>query len=114
MQTLKCGCIAFDENHLRPLITYSSPSRTMDVSMFVASEDATAGSVIKNAEATFPSSIGFSHFSFNAGEAYFANTSILPVSGALQLNISDDHGIRPINSAKGAYSKLVKPAVDSL
>ena len=29
-------------HHLRPLKTYSSPSRTMDSSMFVASEDATS------------------------------------------------------------------------
>ena len=37
-------------HHLRPLMTYSSPSRTIRVSMLVASELATAGSVIANAE----------------------------------------------------------------
>jgi hypothetical protein len=34
---------------------------------------------------------------------------MLPVSGAEQLNTSADHGIRPITSHSGAYSRLVKP-----
>ena len=33
---------------------------------------------------------------------------MLPVSGALQLNTSADHGTRPIISASGAYSRLVR------
>ncbi len=35
---------------------------------------------------------------------------MLPVSGAEQLNASEAHGTRPINSASGAYSTLVNPA----
>jgi hypothetical protein len=35
---------------------------------------------------------------------------MLPVSGAEQLNTSEDHGTRPMISASGAYSWLVRPA----
>ena len=45
-------------HHLRPLITYSSPSRSMRHSMLVASELATAGSVMAKAERISPSSSG--------------------------------------------------------
>ncbi len=48
-------------HHLRPLMTYSSPSRTIEVEMFVASEEATAGSVIPNADRIWPSISGSSH-----------------------------------------------------
>ena len=34
---------------------------------------------------------------------------MLPVSGAEQLNTSDDHRIRPISSAQNAYWRLVRP-----
>ena len=34
---------------------------------------------------------------------------MLPVSGALQLNTSGDHGTRPVISASGAYSWLLNP-----
>ena len=53
------GDIAPEDHHLRPLITYSSPSRSMLVEMFVASDEATSGSVIENAERIRPSSSGF-------------------------------------------------------
>ena len=36
-------------------------------------------------------------------------TSMLPVSGAEQLNTSDDHMMRPISSAQKAYWRLVRP-----
>src|SRR6476659_1412284 len=41
-------------------------------------------------------------------------TSILPVSGAEQLNTSDDQRIRPISSAQKAYSRLVSPGPSNL
>ena len=50
MKISHCGFIAPVIHHLRPLRTYSSPSRTIEVSMLVASDDATSGSVIANAE----------------------------------------------------------------
>ena len=58
MSTLQRGRMAPDENHLVPLRTYSSPSRSMRRPMLVASEDATSGSVIENAERISPSSSG--------------------------------------------------------
>src|SRR5207237_5869571 len=58
MSTLQRGSPMPDVHHLWPLITYESPSRTIDDSMFVASDDATFGSVIANAERILPSSSG--------------------------------------------------------
>ena len=51
------------DHHLRPLTTTSSPSRTAVASMLVASELATPGSVIVNADRIRPSSSGSSHAS---------------------------------------------------
>jgi hypothetical protein len=51
-------------HHFRPLMTYSSPSRTMLASMLVASEEATAGSVMAKAERMRPSRRGWSHCRF--------------------------------------------------
>ena len=56
------GSGAPEVHHLRPLITYSSPSRSTRASMFVASDEATAGSVIAKAERMRPSSSGSSHW----------------------------------------------------
>jgi hypothetical protein len=61
----------------------------MLVSMLVASDDATAGSVIRNAERISPFISGFSHWRFCSLVPYRMNTSMLPVSGAEQLNTSD-------------------------
>ena len=49
------------DHHLRPLMTTSSPSTMAVASMLVASEEATAGSVIVNAERIRPSRSGSSH-----------------------------------------------------
>ncbi len=46
IQISQRGCIAFEIHHLRPLMTYSSPSGVIDSSKLVASEEATCGSVI--------------------------------------------------------------------
>src|SRR3984957_4048087 len=82
----------------------------MLVSMLVASDDATAGSVIRKAERISPSISGRSHFFLCSLEPYRMNTSMLPVSGAEQLNTSEAQPIWPISSASGAYSRLVNPA----
>ncbi len=66
MKILQRGLPAPDENHLRPLMTYSSPSRAMVHWMLVASEEATAGSVIRKPERISPASSGSSHWSFCA------------------------------------------------
>src|SRR4029453_6128835 len=104
------GSPAPDDHHLRPLMTYSSPSRTMLDSMFVASEEATAGSVIVKHERISPASSGFSHLSFCSGVPYRERTSMLPVSGAEQLKTSGAITLPPMISHNGAYSEFVSPA----
>src|SRR5262245_31095453 len=88
MRTWQRGSPMPDVHHLWPLMTYSSPSRMMDDSMFVASDEATFGSVIANAERILPSSSGCSHFFLSSSVAYRSKTSMLPVSGAEQLKTS--------------------------
>lgn len=57
----------------------------MVVEMFNASEDATPGSVIQNADRISPFSSGCNHCFCCEGVPYFSKTSIFPVSGAEQL-----------------------------
>ena len=89
MQTLVLGSMAPLVHHFRPLITNSSPSLTMEDSMLVASEEATAGSVMAKHDLISPSSSGFSHLSCCSSVPYLTRTSMLPVSGALQLKGSE-------------------------
>ena len=70
--------------------------------MLRASDDATSGSVIAKAERISPSSSGVSHCSFCSGVPNCVRTSMLPVSGALQLHASGPIGLRPMISASGA------------
>ena len=96
------GWNAFDVHHLRPLSTYSSPSRSIERLMFVASELATSGSVIPNEERISPSSSGRSQRSFCSGVPNWCSTSMFPVSGAEQLQASEARCERPSSSASGA------------
>ncbi len=70
--------------------------------MLVASELATAGSVIAKAERISPSSSGISQVSFWASSPNWCSTSMLPVSGAEQLHASEAIRERPRISASGA------------
>ena len=63
--------------------------------MFLASEEATSGSVMANAERISPASSGFSHRSFCSSVPTRSSTSMLPVSGALQFRHSDASGLLP-------------------
>ena len=69
-------------HHLRPLMTYSSPSRTIELWMFVASDEATAGSVMTKDERILPSSIGSSQRVLCSSVPKRSSVSMLPVSGA--------------------------------
>lgn len=89
-------------HHFRPLITYSSPSRTIEVRMLVASEEATSGSVIANAERILPSSSGSSHRFFCSWVPNMCSTSMFPVSGAEQFMACGARVERPLSSARGA------------
>ena len=64
MATLHRESLAPVDHHLRPFMTYSSPSRSIRARMFVASEEATSGSVIAKQERISPFSRGSSHRSF--------------------------------------------------
>ena len=81
--------------------------------MLVASELATAGSVIANAERNSPFISGSSHSFFCSSVPTRWISSMLPVSGAAQLvasGASSRH--QPISSAIGAYSSWVSPDSD--
>src|SRR5579875_2055633 len=83
----------------------------MLVAMFVASEDATSGSVMQNADRISPSSSGSSQSRCCCGLPNSASSSMLPVSGAAQFSASGARaGLRPVISASGAYCRLVSPA----
>ncbi len=103
MKISACGLSAPVIHHLRPLITYSSPSRSMRVAMLVASDEATSGSVIANDERISPSSSGCSQRFCCSGLPKVASTSMLPVSGAEQLSEAGARWLRPVISASGAY-----------
>jgi N-carbamoyl-L-amino-acid hydrolase len=60
MKISQRSCIAPVMYHLRPLMTYSLPSRRMLQRMLVASLDATSGSVMANDERISPASSGVS------------------------------------------------------
>ena len=88
MDTLQRLEAAPELNHFRPVIRYSSPSRTMRVRMLVASELATSGSVIEKQDRISPSSNGASQVSFCSGVPNRWRISMFPVSGAEQLMAS--------------------------
>src|SRR5260370_38184431 len=67
MEILQRGSPAPEDHHLCPLMTYSSPWRTMLAAMLVASDDATPGSAIAKHERISPASSGLSHRSFCSG-----------------------------------------------
>src|SRR3954464_1034699 len=75
--------------------------------MLVASDEATFGSVMRKAERILPSSSGSHHCLMCSEEPYLSSVSMLPVSGAEQLNTSGAQCSRPMISQSGAYSRLV-------
>ena len=113
IRTLQFWCKALEANHLRPFSTYSSPSRSIRSWMLVASELATSGSVIAKAERISPSRSGLRYFSLCSSVPKSVSTSMFPVSGAAQLVASEARWLRPMISASGAYSRLVRPGPHS-
>ena len=65
-------------HHFRPLITYESPLRTMELVTFVASDDATAGSVMAKHDRIVPSKSGLSHRRCCSSVPYRRSTSMFP------------------------------------
>src|SRR5260370_14819533 len=109
MAILQSGCPIPDDHHFLPLITISRPSTTAVARILVASEEATSGSVMQKVDRIRPSSRGSSQRCFCSGEPYFHSTSMLPVSGALQLKISEASGLLPISLPVGPHSIVLSP-----
>jgi len=110
MNTAQRSSAVPEIHHFLPVITYSSPSRRIEVCTLVASEEATSGSVMANADRIRPSSSGSSHSACCSGVPNRCSVSMLPVSGAAQLIASGAiTGDQPDTSATGAYSRLDSP-----
>ena len=105
----KAAPSAEDENHLWPLITHSSPSRTAVVRSSVGSAPETSGSVIEKNERAVPSTSGRRKRSFCSSVPNMCRISPLPASGAWQLKTSCAHVLRPISSFRSAYSMKPEP-----
>ena len=69
MTVVYAARLAPDVNHLRPLITQSSPSSTARVWSCVGSEPATSGSVMPKLGNTSPATSGFRYLSRHSGDA---------------------------------------------
>ena len=94
------GSIAPVLHHLRPLMTNSSPARVIVVEMLRASEEATPGSVMQNAERISAANNGCNQRSCCSGVPNMCRISMFPVSGAAQFMASGAiAGERPDNSA---------------
>src|SRR5579863_10147025 len=97
--TKKSATEPFELNHLWPLITYSSPSRTARVDSSVGSEPAVLGSVMEKALRNVPSSSGCNHCSRWSSRPVdsmpTASSSALPESGALLPNTTGPSGVCP-------------------
>ena len=72
----------FDVNHLWPLMTHSSPSRTASVVIERGSEPAWSGSVIEKPDSISPAMKGRSHFRFCSSVPYLTRMLALPEFGA--------------------------------
>ena len=87
MTIRKSATDPLEVNHLCPLITHSSPSRTAVVARSVGSDPAVFGSVMEKADRSVPSSRGSSHCwricSSPVSSIPTASNSALPESGAL-------------------------------
>src|ERR1700722_19553760 len=68
MKTLQRSARAPELNHLRPLSTYSSPSRSIESEMLVASDDEESSSVMQKALRISPANRGSSHWDLMASE----------------------------------------------
>ena len=99
MTMRKSATDPFVVNHLCPLMTYSSPSRTARVDSSVGSEPAVFGSVIEKPLRSRPSSSGCSHCSRWSSRPVasmpMASSSALPESGALLPKTTGPYGDWP-------------------
>mmetsp|Transcript_19690 Transcript_19690/g.56469 ORF Transcript_19690/g.56469 Transcript_19690/m.56469 type:complete len:200 (+) Transcript_19690:2876-3475(+) len=110
--TLQRGSDAPLMYHLWPVTDTVRPSSLVAicVCMLVASDEAVWGSVIAKQDLICPLASGLSHLSFCCADPNLSSTSMLPVSGAEQLNTSGANAHQPVSSHTGAYSRCVRAA----
>mmetsp|Transcript_10704 Transcript_10704/g.32762 ORF Transcript_10704/g.32762 Transcript_10704/m.32762 type:complete len:226 (+) Transcript_10704:1333-2010(+) len=101
------GSMAPDVHHFLPFITTVSVPICTVLCRLVASEEATWGSVIAKHERISPFSRGPSQRCFCRSVPKRMSSSMLPVSGALQLNTSGAMIDLPVTAAMRAYSALL-------
>src|SRR5271157_3442910 len=89
----KSARFALEENHLWPVITHSSPSRTARVRIERGSEPAVSGSVIAKQDCIVPATSGSSHFFFCSVEPYLTRMVWLPEFGAMMPKIGFEYGL---------------------
>src|ERR1043165_6607548 len=76
---------ADEVNHLCPLMTYASTSRTAVVPRWMGLEPANSGSVIEKQLRISPRTSGISQRAYWSPEPWCISNSMLPTSGAWQL-----------------------------
>jgi len=86
MTIRKSAALPFEVNHLWPLMTHSSPSRTALVLRLRGSLPAVSGSVIENPDSIVPSMSGRSHRRFCSSVPSRARSTWLPEFGATTPN----------------------------
>ena len=82
----KSASMPLEVNHLWPLMTQSSPSRTASVWMDRGSEPALSGSVMEKPDSMVPSMSGRSHLRFCSSVPYLTRMVALPELGAAMPN----------------------------
>ncbi len=82
MTMKKSAARPLEVNHLWPLITQWSPSRTAVVARDRGSEPAVSGSVMENPDSMVPSTSGSSHRRFCSSVPYLTRMVWLPELGA--------------------------------
>ncbi len=82
MTMKKSAARPLEVNHLCPLMTHSSPSRTAVVWMERGSDPAFSGSVMEKPDCMVPSTRGSSHLRFCSSVPYLTRIVWLPELGA--------------------------------
>jgi hypothetical protein len=94
MTIAKFAAWAFEANHLWPLITQSSPSRSARVWIARGSEPGAFGSVMAKQDCIVPATSGSSHFFFCSGVPYLTRIFWFPALGAMTPKMGDEYGLQ--------------------
>ena len=113
MAILQRGSPAPEDHHLRPLKTYSLPSRRCWNEMLVASDEATAGSVMQKQERMRPQAAAPASGLAAPGAGARQHFHVARIGGGAVEHLGG-HRYAAHDFAQGAYSRLVAPARRSL